>query len=72
MRLFLSGNGAELHKELIMEKFPKAKFCSNNSQTAYSCGLLGLKKYKELKLENADTILPKYLRKSQAERLKKE
>ena len=66
------GNGAELHKELILENFPNAKFSSENSQTAYACGLVGLKKYRENQLETADTILPNYLRKSQAERLKKE
>lgn len=65
------GNGAILHKDLILEKFPNAKFEENNIQTAFSCGLVGLQKYKENKLENADTILPNYLRKSQAERLKK-
>ena len=65
------GNGAELHKDLISSKFPNAKFCDKNIQAAYSCGLIGLKKYKENNLENADTILPKYLRKSQAERLQK-
>ena len=65
------GNGAELHKNLILAKFPNAKFSNESVQTAYSCGLVGFKKYKENNLENADTILPKYLRKSQAERLKK-
>lgn len=66
------GNGAELHHDLILEKFPNAKFCSNNKQTAYSCGLVGFKKYQKNKLESADTISPNYLRKSQAERLKKD
>ncbi|MBR1540555.1 MAG: tRNA (adenosine(37)-N6)-threonylcarbamoyltransferase complex dimerization subunit type 1 TsaB [Clostridia bacterium] len=66
------GNGAELHKELILENFPNAKFSCENKQTAYSCGLVGLKKYRENQLKNADTLLPNYLRKSQAERLKKE
>lgn len=65
------GNGAELYKELILEKIPDAKFEKNNKQTAYSCGLIGLKKYYASQLKNADTILPNYLRKSQAERLKK-
>ena len=66
------GNGSTLHKDLILEKIPNAEFSNNNEQTAYSCGMIGLKKYQENKLENADTILPKYLRKSQAERLKKD
>lgn len=65
------GNGTELHKDLILQKIENAKFEEDNMQNAYSCGLVGLKKYQENKLENADTILPNYLRKSQAERLKK-
>ena len=64
------GNGAELHKDLILEKIKNAKFEDNNVQAAFSCGIIGLKKYKENKIENSDTILPNYLRKSQAERLK--
>lgn len=65
------GNGSALHKDLILSKFPNAKFSNNNIQSAYSCGLIGLKKYKENILKDADTILPNYLRKSQAERLQK-
>ena len=65
------GNGAELHKNLILEKINTAKFEDDNVQNAFSCGLIGFKKYQENKLENADSILPNYLRKSQAERLKK-
>lgn len=65
------GNGAELHKDLILAKFPNSKFEEDNLQNAYSCGLIGLKKYRENDLKDADTILPNYLRKSQAERLQK-
>ena len=65
------GNGAELHKDLIKEKFPNAKFSDNNKQSAKNVGFMTYKKYLENKLENADTIIPIYLRKSQAERLKK-
>lgn len=65
------GNGAKLHKDLILEKIKDAKFEDNIMQNAYSCGLIGLKKYKENKLVDSDTILPNYLRKSQAERLLK-
>ena len=66
------GNGAELHKELILEKISNAQFTENNKQTAYSCGLVGLQKYKENILKDADSLLPNYLRQSQAERLKKQ
>lgn len=65
------GNGSELHKDLIKEKFPNAKFSDNNKQIAKNVGFMTYKKYLENKLENADTIIPIYLRKSQAERLKK-
>lgn len=65
------GNGAELHKDLIKTQFPNAKFSDNNKQSAKNVGLMTYKKYLENKLENADTIIPIYLRKSQAERLKK-
>ena len=65
------GNGAELHKDLIKATFPNAKFSDNNKQSAKNVGFMTYKKYLENKLENADTIIPIYLRKSQAERLKK-
>ena len=66
------GNGAFMHKELILTKILDAKFEEENNQNAYSCGLIGFKKFKENKLINADKLLPNYLRKSQAERLKKD
>jgi len=65
------GNGAKLHKDLILTKFPNVKFEENSVQSAYSCGLIGIKKFKENDLKEADTILPNYLRQSQAERLQK-
>ena len=64
------GNGAELHKKLIISKIKNANFDNNNIQSPYACGIIGLKKFKEKKLKDADTLLPNYLRKSQAERLK--
>lgn len=64
------GNGSILHKNLILEKIPYAKFEEDNIQNSYSCGIVGLKKYNEGILKNADSLLPNYLRKSQAERLK--
>ena len=65
------GNGAVLHKDLILSKISNAKFENNNLQNAYSCGLIGLKKYKLNELVTPDELLPNYLKKSQAERLKK-
>lgn len=64
------GNGAILHQEIISQKLKNSKFAKENEQKAYSCGLIGLKKYQKGLVENADTIIPRYLRKSQAERLK--
>lgn len=67
------GDGAVMHKELIQSKIEKAKFVSDdkNVQSAKSVGEAGYSKYKMGIIENADTIIPKYLRKSQAERMKK-
>ena len=42
-----------------------------NIQTAENVGKMGYKKYLENDLCTADTIIPVYLRKSQAERMKK-
>ena len=67
------GDGAEIHKELIKNKFANKEvvFAEKNSQSAINTGKLGYKKFLESNLKNADTILPIYLRKSQAERMKK-
>lgn len=64
------GSGAILHKDLIISNIPNIEFIDNNKQSAKNVGLLGFKKYKENDLKDADTIIPTYLRKSQAERLK--
>ena len=69
--LVFVGDGAEEHKELIKNKFgDSVSFCENNTQKAVNTGKVGYKKYLAGDLKNADTILPVYLRKSQAERLK--
>lgn len=65
------GNGAVLHKDLLKNNFANLKFCDNNKQSAANVGKLGYKKFIENNLETADTVVPIYLRKSQAERLKK-
>ena len=66
------GNGAILHKELIKENIENVKFCDNNEQCAENVGKIGYKKYLENNLQTADSIIPIYLRKSQAERMKKQ
>lgn len=69
--IIMVGNGAEKHKELIKEKMYNIKFSENNKQSAVNVGKIGYKKYLENNLKSADTIIPIYLRKSQAERMKK-
>lgn len=65
------GNGAELHKELLTNNLKNVEFSKDNNQSAENVGKIGYKKYLEKNLCTADTIIPVYLRKSQAERLKK-
>ncbi len=65
------GNGAILHKELLTNSLKNVEFVENNKQSAENVGKIGCKKYLENDLCTADTIMPVYLRKSQAERLKK-
>lgn len=66
----ICGNGAEKFKTLIKEKIPNVKFSNDNLQKAENAGKAGYRKYLKNDLMTADTILPIYLRKSQAERLK--
>lgn len=65
------GNGAILHKELLINSLKNVDFSKNNKQSAENVGKMGYKKYLENDLYTADTVVPVYLRKSQAERLKK-
>lgn len=65
------GNGTVLHKELLMQSLKNVEFSGNNEQSAENVGKMGYKKYIENDLKTADTVVPVYLRKSQAERLKK-
>ena len=69
--IYFVGNGAELHKELLINNLKNVEFSENNKQTAENVGKIGYKKFLENELCTADTIMPVYLRKSQAERLKK-
>lgn len=65
------GNGAELHYDLLNQKLSDVRFVKNNVQSAQNVGKIGYKKILENNLMSADEIVPIYLRKSQAERLKK-
>ena len=65
------GNGSVLHKSLIQDSFEfPLKFSNINEQSSISTALAGFEMYKLGNFDTADTILPFYLRKSQAERMK--
>ena len=66
------GDGAEIHKEKILENITNVEFCKKNDQSAALGGKIAYKKYLNQDLKNADSITPIYLRKSQAERMKKD
>lgn len=65
------GDGAILHKKLLEENLKNIKIFETTLQTAENTGKIGYKKFLNNDLKNADTVMPFYLRKSQAERLKK-
>ena len=65
------GSGACIHHDLLLQHFMgKAFFTEQNDQTAFSLGKCAWNKYNNGMVENADSLLPLYLRKSQAERMK--
>ena len=64
------GTGSITYKDILTKKYPTAKFSTNNNQHSANVGKCAFEKYKNGYTENADTILPMYLRKSQAERMK--
>ena len=71
-KIIFVGDGAIIHKEKIEENLKNRNiiFAEENNQSAINTGKMGYKKFLEKNLKNSDTILPIYLRKSQAERLK--
>lgn len=68
--LICIGDGAVLHKALIEQELPQAKFSEQNEQKASLGGKVAYQKYQDNEIQSADTIVPLYLRKSQAERMK--
>ena len=64
------GNGAIIHKTLLQSNLNNIHFSNKNNLSSYNIGRCAYKKYLEGEKENADTLLPLYLRKSQAERMK--
>ena len=67
------GTGAVLHKNLLTSSLPNKKiyFSNKNTQSAFSLGKCGYTKYMQGTTETADSVLPMYLRQSQAERMRK-
>ena len=64
------GDGAIIHKDLLLSYFSEAKFSDNNKQYSSKTGVCGYHKFIKKQVLDADTIAPLYLRKSQAERMK--
>ena len=69
--IVIIGNAIDVHKDLLINEIENVRFAEENRQLAKNVGKIGFKKLSENKVEDADTIIPIYLRKSQAERLKK-
>ena len=59
------GDGATLHHEIL-----SGLFLADNNIHAGNVGICGFNKYKNGTFETADSIVPMYLRKSQAERMR--
>jgi len=72
--IVLVGDGVILHKDLIEEKMngKNIKFSENNKQDVASLGIVTYKKACKSEFLTADEVVPMYLRKSQAERMKNE
>ena len=64
------GNGAVLHKELLQKELGNVSFGDNNVQSAFALGKCAYRKWQNGEFLTADTLLPLYLRPSQAERMK--
>lgn len=64
------GTGSINYKDILSNINSNIKFSTNNNQHSANVGKCAFEKYKNGYTENADTVLPMYLRKSQAERMK--
>lgn len=64
------GNGALLHRQKLEKAFANSNFSNNTQQSAFFLAKCAYKKYINKELLTADSLLPLYLRKSQAERMK--
>lgn len=67
------GDATVLHAQVIKEVLfgKKIQFSDNNKQNANSLGIIVNKKIRKGEFFNCDDVVPLYLRKSQAERMKK-
>lgn len=65
------GTGSVLHENLLKNELSDCnlKFSGNNILSATNIGKSGFNKFKNGEKESADTILPLYINKSQAERM---
>lgn len=61
------GDGTVEFKNILEENFFESKFCLNNDCSSVSIGIAALKHYKN-NLKFDDSLVPMYLKKSQAER----
>lgn len=59
------GDGAIFHKDVIQANFENCLFCEKNELSSYSLGIAGLNTFKR---GIQTSLMPLYLRKSQAER----
>lgn len=59
------GDGSVVNKDLIKRSFDNCSFCDNNDLSSFSLGVAGYNVYKN---GIPNSIMPLYLRKSQAER----
>lgn len=59
------GDGSIMHKNILAQCFPKCSFARNNQLSSYSLGIAGFESFKK---GIQTTLIPLYLRKSQAER----
>lgn len=66
------GDGAIFHKDIIAQNIENVEFSDTNKQKASFGGKIAYKKYLNNDLQDSDAIVPIYLRKSQAERMKKD
>lgn len=64
------GDGSEIYNDIISEKLKNVKFASDekNLQTSISVGKSSYDKYLKGVYGNSNSLVPLYLRKSQAER----